>query len=70
MCRIKHKRDCLATAAIEPTVLLLSFYLIILPVFLIVASILDIKRAIQNLYIEVTGIESNLSFCSKRHLQS
>ena len=44
--KIRHKRDCLAVAVIGPSVLLLSSYLIMSPMFLIVALILDVKRVI------------------------
>ena len=47
MYRMRHKRDCLAAAAMGPTVLLSSSP-IMSPMFLIVASILDMKRAMQN----------------------
>ena len=70
MCRISRKIDCLAVAATGPTVVLSLSYLVISPIFLIVASILDMKRPMQNLRVGATGTGSDLGFCLKRRLQS
>ena len=39
---------------------------IVSPIFLIVASILDVNTATQNSRVGVTGIGSDSGFCSKR----
>jgi hypothetical protein len=67
---MRRKRDCLAAAAIGPTVLLSSSHPIMSPIFLIVASILDVKRVTQNSRVGATGIGSDLGFCSKRRSRS
>jgi hypothetical protein len=70
MCGMRRKRDCLAAAAMGPTVLLSSSHPIMSPMFPIVASILDVKRETQNSRVGATGIGSDLGFCSKRRSRS
>jgi hypothetical protein len=70
MCRMRCKRDCLAAAAIGPIVTLSLSHPIISPMFLIVASILDIKRATQNSRVGAIRMGSNLGFYLKRRSQS
>lgn len=63
MCGMRRKKDCLAATATGPTVLLSDSHPIMSPMFPIVASILDVKRATQNSRVGATGIGRDLGFC-------
>ena len=56
MCEMRRKKDCLAATSTGPTVLLLDSQPIMSPIFPIVASILDVKRVMQNSHVGATGI--------------
>lgn len=59
---LKRKRYCLAVITTRLIILCLDSYLIILPIFSIIASILQVKKAIQNVHVGTMGIKRNLGF--------
>lgn len=70
MCGMRRKRDCLAAAAMGPTMLLSSSHPITSPRFLIVASTLAVNRTVQNPRVGATGMGNDPGFCSKRRSRS
>ena len=65
---MRHKKDCLAATATGPTVLSDS-HPIMSPKFPIVASILDVKKAMQNSRVGATRIRRNLERASGGRLK-
>lgn len=59
---LKSKKYCLAIITTRLIILCSDFYLIMSPIFLVIASILHVKKAIQNMHVGAIGIKKNLGF--------